>query len=798
MTNLTSSLTVRLVDDVSKPARTVSQALKDAETNAKAVAKAMSGTGATDRLQRSLSGLKASAKDIEQVAGAWKDYSKSAGLAANSANWTKAQINEVKAWEKQTITSLRDVRREQKAFYQQQNAAVEKAKANQASHGVMSKHGAVGAALAAGAGYTSAHSIFEAIKSTYEAGAERQHVRQTARNAGIGPKELGRIERSAIAANAVAPGMSVSEIMELHKETRSAVTKPEEAFHIIGDLAKAGSVLKSLGVDTASLSQIVKGGESLGLMNDPKRFKEYLSGQVKSMQVMGKTITPEQIYEAAKYSKSSGALLSDRFINTTLPSLIQELHGSSAGEALSSLTKSFRGGLQHQHLPVQKLKELGLLADPSQIRYNKVGGIMGYAGKLKNDDILASDPKKWFQETFKPAAVASGAKSLADQVLLLSQVLPQRAANLGRLFIQQEEAFEQHAKNYDAAADLDKALDNLRRDPKFAVKAFTNAVDNLEAAVSGPAMPHIARGVSWLASEINELAASAAKHPRMATAGGAVAAGGAIGGAGWLTYKLATGFGLPAAAGQLTVAAKALDAAAARLGAAPGGLPAPVKAAPKSVALASGGATVGGAIVGAAGPAALGVVGGGVVAGTVYGVMKGLVAVGAVQPTELKGTRAWNSSHQREMDARAPVWSSKGQTIYPGVDVPQPTPRPKDLPAYVPLPPPRPKDLTPSVDTAQVESAKQKIDDTKTSLDGLNVTVTPNVNAAGLQTVLGLVNSINEGLGRMGSLIAKNEGAAPKMGSGLKASLGAGGRPASPTRRAALREHFGGPDPGEL
>ncbi|MCW2319168.1 hypothetical protein M2322_004737, partial [Rhodoblastus acidophilus] len=57
-----------------------------------------------------------SKKDIEQVAGAWRDYSRAAGLAANSASWTKAQASQVKAWENQTVAALRRVKSEQAAF----------------------------------------------------------------------------------------------------------------------------------------------------------------------------------------------------------------------------------------------------------------------------------------------------------------------------------------------------------------------------------------------------------------------------------------------------------------------------------------------------------------------------------------------------------------------------------------------------------------------------------------------------------------------------------------------------------
>ncbi len=121
--SLSASLTVRMIDDVSKPARSVAQALKDAGEAARNVAKGMAGTGATDRFVASLAKLKASKSDIEQVASAWKDYAKSAALAADASTWTKSQVSGVKAWERQTISSLRQVEGEQKRFFAAQQRA---------------------------------------------------------------------------------------------------------------------------------------------------------------------------------------------------------------------------------------------------------------------------------------------------------------------------------------------------------------------------------------------------------------------------------------------------------------------------------------------------------------------------------------------------------------------------------------------------------------------------------------------------------------------------------------------------
>ena len=115
MANLTAKLTVQMVDEVSKPARSVAEALAQADKRVREIAADMSKAGATDKLTASLAKLKTQKGDIEQVAKAWKDYAKSASLGADSAKWTKADAAGVRAWERQTLSSVRAVIRERQA-----------------------------------------------------------------------------------------------------------------------------------------------------------------------------------------------------------------------------------------------------------------------------------------------------------------------------------------------------------------------------------------------------------------------------------------------------------------------------------------------------------------------------------------------------------------------------------------------------------------------------------------------------------------------------------------------------------
>lgn len=108
MGNLTSSLVVRLVDDVSGKAGRISKALALAEKQTRALA-AASKAGLSDRMATQLQRLGAGAREIDRVTAAWQSYSRAQGLAANSSKWTKEQVRGVKEWERANLAAIRSV-----------------------------------------------------------------------------------------------------------------------------------------------------------------------------------------------------------------------------------------------------------------------------------------------------------------------------------------------------------------------------------------------------------------------------------------------------------------------------------------------------------------------------------------------------------------------------------------------------------------------------------------------------------------------------------------------------------------
>ena len=103
-----SELVIKLTDLVSGPARKVAQALKMAERQTKAIA-AATKAGISGRMVTDLQRIGATHGQIDRVTRAWDAYRRSAGLAADSAKWTKSQTAAVRTWERANLSALKSV-----------------------------------------------------------------------------------------------------------------------------------------------------------------------------------------------------------------------------------------------------------------------------------------------------------------------------------------------------------------------------------------------------------------------------------------------------------------------------------------------------------------------------------------------------------------------------------------------------------------------------------------------------------------------------------------------------------------
>ena len=123
MANLTSTLDIRLIDDVSKSAQAIDAALQKMASEAKAVDHALSQGGASDKLAQGLRKIGASVPAIEGATKAMREYAQAEGLAANRGDWTKAQATGFRNMESVTLAGVRSIMSAERALEEQRARA---------------------------------------------------------------------------------------------------------------------------------------------------------------------------------------------------------------------------------------------------------------------------------------------------------------------------------------------------------------------------------------------------------------------------------------------------------------------------------------------------------------------------------------------------------------------------------------------------------------------------------------------------------------------------------------------------
>jgi hypothetical protein len=278
--------------------------------------------------------------------------------------------------------------------------------------------------------------ILAGTKAAVKSGAEIQSEIVKMRAAGIPEADIQRALSETPGLTAKYTNVRRGDALERFKELRSIVLHPEEAHELLPTQIQAASAMNALdpsGHLSEGLGFASKGAEVLGLAQDPKRYRDYMNSFIKAQQVMGKTITPEMQYEFAKYTKASGATLSDRFKMTTGVSLAQELGGQTTGQSIDMFVKQITGGFQgNQHSAAKEFVAMGL-ASADDFDKTKTGEIKGMkpGRKIPHWDVAQSDPDKYVYDYLLPALEKHGITDQNAQIAQVRRMFPAgRSADL--------------------------------------------------------------------------------------------------------------------------------------------------------------------------------------------------------------------------------------------------------------------------------------------------------------------------------------------------------------------------------
>ena len=803
MANLTSKLTLQLVDDVSKPARSVAEALAAADRRVREIAKDMSAAGASDKLTTSLAKLKTQKTDIEQAAKAWRDYSKSANLGADASKWTKTDAANVKAWERQTLSSVRAVINERRKEALAETAMLHKMDAERAaSHNKMHKWfggernlaGTLGAAVVG-------EKMAEAGKSMAEKAAEVEQLRFRVRELSRGDKSEAPLADNLVSdVIAKYPSVSRAKAYDTYLEMRAnsldvqGRIDPVAARRNLMAASQAQRAASALGVEMTPLDvqNIVKTTEGSGRAADPEGLSKMFDTYLRFKQVMGSAFSADKMRDFVANAKGANFSLGDA---AQIRSFVELAEGNASrlGNETNQTLATLAGGHMTKAAG-QWMVDHGL-ARADQIVKNGPGAI-SIKGGLKDSDTLSTNPDAWAATTLRTAVEASGAVSdqkvddrmrvMRDQDLKANpnaktddRVLRERAEHallVGQLqgigvkatvvdklahAIANQRLVDRDVKAVQKASGMDAGA-RLGENPIAAFNEFSTAIGNFGSvlaspaiAAAGPALDNMARG---LASITASLADFQKLHPDAAALLGGGVIGGAVLGGGALTYGalsgLMSGFGLTGSATALTGSAAELTAAAAML---------------------KGGAVVTGGVGGAGAAAGAGGVGLGL------GAASALLLADIAVPVMAGMMAKWlQDKYDPTQDLRGHLkkapYSFSDEITGGAQDEPI---VPRRYPAAGPSGPSGANDNTSlsaklEVDSTTLDTVKPKADEASAALDPLSRAISLNVDTAAIDAAIAKANQLQNALNGLRSAAGAIK--MPSLGSTLRGNFTTSGQ----------------------
>jgi hypothetical protein len=421
------------------------------------------------------------------------------------------------------------------------------------------------ASTSAGAG--GMYGIHEIIRETVRATADQAHEAVRMDVSGMSESEIAEAEKLSGELSQRYRSLSQTTIMHSLRNMRAIVGTYEEAAKILDPVLKLRVIAQGAQPEhveelAEDFDKLVKGMEIKGVTMDPDKFRSYMQGMAKAINVFGDTLRPTDYYEMFKYGRQSTQNLSEKFMLETAPTLAQELGGSSAGKAMSSFYQAIVGG-RIKEQSVKEMEKLGLINEDKVVR-TKTGSIKGLLpGGVKGADLAASDPYAWVNERLLPALTTHGITSQEDIQAVIATIFQQgTAAQMASIFATQQSRVKKDWDRVHESKGLEAADIFQSNDPGVVWAGMTEQFKNLLAAAGSPLVKPAVDGMHAIASGIVALENAAHEHPVAGTLGlsGATVGGTAL--SAWLLRKGIQGAGnwwrggAPAAAEGAALAAE--------------------------------------------------------------------------------------------------------------------------------------------------------------------------------------------------------------------------------------------------
>jgi hypothetical protein len=364
MGNVVSNLIIKLIDQVSGPAGKAASSLDKVEKSIQGMGKSAAGV---DKVAKSVKDISAAAKGlnvgwskgftdeinklglsaskIDNVKRSWKELVASLGTGKAAL----AGMPKLDAWEKSTIASLRKVEQESKK-------------------GGPGGSGASGGIIPMARGMlgplAGAYGVYRGGKFIAHETADYQREKFRGSISGMTPAELAESSATAAKLSGKYKNIDQKEVMEHQRKLRGTLGDWHHAQEMVESVVQAQSILSSGpgGSEgaTRDLDQITKALEGAGFASSPAKFQRMLNAFVKGKNLFGETLTGADFRTYLQRSKTSKFGLSEDYLSTVVPTMLQHEGATQFGTAQATAFNSLVGQRQTSEAK-KRLQKFGLL-----------------------------------------------------------------------------------------------------------------------------------------------------------------------------------------------------------------------------------------------------------------------------------------------------------------------------------------------------------------------------------------------------------------------------------------------------
>lgn len=256
----------------------------------------------------------------------------------------------------------------------------------------------------------------QAIGNLIDRGNELNRVMTQMRAGGWQPAQIDAALNHAYSLSGRYRSVSAREIMEMQRELAPVLGDRNEAMWVAEPMTKMLQAMQlQFGHDRATqfhgqIRSAVRAAELSANTLRHHDFERYLNNMLRALTAFGGTVTPNDFMQATKYGRASALNWSDEFAGQILPTIIQELGGSSSGTAFMTMYQAMIGGRMHIR-SINAWDQLGLI-NREMIRPENLTP-EGRIRRLSPQAIVGSydfmsNPYDWMNRTLLPAMINKG------------------------------------------------------------------------------------------------------------------------------------------------------------------------------------------------------------------------------------------------------------------------------------------------------------------------------------------------------------------------------------------------------